>query len=104
MRVFYRDVKLQPLTRSKRSSRLPVILNPLHFKHRSSCSIVYCFFWFLFCLFCCYVVSSTSSPFRRLRQADPIVEGKARPQHRELHALLFSTCVGSLTSHRVYEH
>ena len=47
-------------------------------------------------LFCCYLVSSISSPFRRLRQADHIAEGKARPQHRELHALLFSTSVWDL--------
>ena len=48
---------------------------------------------FAYCLLCCYVVSSISSPFRRLRQADHIAEGKARPQHQELHALLFSTSV-----------
>ena len=33
---------IQPLTRLRRSSRLPVSFNPLHLKHRSSCSIVYC--------------------------------------------------------------
>ena len=32
---------IQPLTRLKGSSRLPVNFNLLHFKHRSSCSIVY---------------------------------------------------------------
>ena len=51
---------------------------------------------FDYCLFCCYVVSLISSPFRRLRQAVHIAEGKARRQHRELHALLFSTSVWDL--------
>ena len=50
---------------------------------------------FDYCLFC-YVVSSISSPFRRLYQADHTAEGKAKPQHRELHALLFSTSVWDL--------
>ena len=39
------------------------------------------------------VVSSISSPFGRLCQADHIAEGKARPQHREVHALLFGNSV-----------
>ena len=48
--------------------------------------------------FCCYVVSSISSPFRRLHQADHIAEGKARPQHRgELRALRFLNNVWDLT-------
>ena len=51
---------------------------------------------FDYCLFCFYVVLSVSSPFRILRQADHIAEGKARPRHRELHAKLFSTSVWDL--------
>ena len=51
---------------------------------------------FYYCLFCCYVVSLISSPFTRLCQADHIAEGKARPQHRELHALLSLTSVWDL--------
>ena len=43
--------------------------------------------------FCCCVVSLISSPFRRLYQADHIGEGKARPQHQELHSLLFTNSV-----------
>ena len=43
--------------------------------------------------FCCCVVSSISSPFRRLYQADHIGEGKTRAQHRELHSLLFTNSV-----------
>ena len=45
---------------------------------------------------CFAVMWSPSSSFRRLRQADHIAEGKVRPQHRELHALLFSTSVWDL--------
>ena len=44
--------------------------------------------------FCCCVVSSICSPFRRLYQADHIAEGKARPQHWERHALLFRIVCG----------
>ena len=39
---------------------------------------------FDYCLFCCYVVSSISSPFRRLFQADHMADEKTRPQHHTL--------------------
>ena len=47
----------------------------------------------LYCLFLLCVVSSISSPFRRLNQADHIAKGQARTQHRELHALLITNSV-----------
>ena len=47
-------------------------------------------------LFVFYVVSSISTPFRRLQRADHIAEGKARPQHQELHALLFANSLNSV--------
>ena len=51
------------------------------------------------------MVSSISSPFRRLRQADHIAKGKARPQHPAgTPCPTFEKCLGSLTSHSVYEH
>ena len=43
--------------------------------------------------FLLFVVSSIISQFRRLHQADHITEGKARPQHQELHALPFANSV-----------
>ena len=47
-------------------------------------------------------VSSISSPFRRLHQADHIAEGKARPQHPELHALPFANRLKSLNHLQMY--
>ena len=57
---------------------------------------------FDYCLFGCYVVSSISSPFIRLRQADHIAEGKARPQPRELRTSSFRLVCGIFNVQRTY--
>ena len=42
----------------------------------------------IYCLFCCYVVSSISSPFRWLFQADQMADEKTRPQRCTLFSWL----------------